>query len=397
MKRVKEGWQRQARCAAALIGASVLLALGACSGSRSTAEERRLRAVEGSDDVVVAVVWPWEARKDMLYSEGLDLALAEVNDAGGVHGRSLRLLRKDDQESVNQGRLIAQKIADDPDVVAVIGHLQSYVTVPAAAIYDAAGLVLLAPAATSAELTSKGYRRVFRLTVNDLAIGQQMADYAAAQGYRRIAVYYERSIYGRALANAFEEQLSTSEASVLARNSYDVGFHPREGALQPMLTRWRSLDLDAIFLAGQTPPAGQLVAVFRKRGFALPVLGGDAMSSPDFIKAGGDSVEGTVVATFFHPEEPRPEVQEFVAAFRKRYGVDPDASSALGYDAVRLLAHAMNQAASPAPAEVAKVLHDEAGWDGVTGNFKFDQKGELVGRHVIKGVVKNGRLEYLGK
>ena len=397
MMRLKEDWRRRARCVAALIVASGLLALAGCSRSRSTTDERRIRAVEGSGDVVVAVVWPWEARQNMLYSQGLNLAVVEVNDAGGVHRRHLRLRHEDDQEAVNQGRLIAQRLADDPDVVAVIGHLQSYVTVPAAAIYDEAGLVLLAPAATSAELTSKGYGRVFRLTVNDQATGGQMADYAVAQGYQRIAVYYERSIYGRALANAFEEQLATSDASVLARNSYDVGFRPREGALEEMLTRWRSLDLDAIFLAGQTPPAGQLVALFRKLGMELPVLGGDAMSSPDFIKAGGKAVEGTVVATFFHPEDPRPEVQKFVAAFRARYGFDPDASSALGYDAVRLLAHAMNQAASPAPAEVAEVLHDQAGWAGVTGTFKFDQKGELVGRNVIKGVVKDGRLVYLEK
>lgn len=386
----------RARGGVAFCAALLLLAAG-CGGGGSIAEQRAMRAAEGAGEVTVAAVWPWELRGDMLFSQGLDLAVSEVNAAGGIHGRSLRLVREDDRESVNQGRLVAQRLADDPEVMAVIGHLQSYVTVPAAAIYDLGGLVLLSPATTSAELTSKGYSTVFRSTVTDDVVGRQMAEHAVAQGYRRVAVYYERSIYGRALANAFEERISSSSATVVARDSYDIDFDPREGALEPMLAHWTSLGLDAVFLAGQVPSAGKLIAHFRRAGFAVPVLGGDAMSSQALITAGGDAAEGTVVTSFFHPDEPRAEVQRFVQAFQEHYGQMPDAAAALGYDAMHLLAQAMNTAPSPAPTEVARALRAVDGWTGVTGPFRFNEKGDLVDRRMIKSVVRNGRFEFLAE
>lgn len=377
--------------------AALLLLAAGCGGAGSIAEQRAMRAVEGSGEVTVAAVWPWELRGDMLFSQGLDLAVSEVNAAGGIHGRTLRLVREDDRESVNEGRLVAQRLADDPEVMAVIGHLQSYVTVPAAAIYDLGGLVLLSPATTSAELTAKGYSTVFRSTVTDAVVGRQMAEHAVAQGYRRVAVYYERSIYGRALANAFEEKISSTAATVVARDSYDIDFDPREGALEPMLAHWTSLELDAVFLAGQVPSAGKLIAHFRRAGFDVPVLGGDAMSSQALISAGGDAAEGTVVTSFFHPDEPRAEVQAFVQAFQEHFGQMPDAAAALGYDAMHLLAQAMNAAPSPAPTDVAQALRAVDGWNGVTGLFRFNEKGDLVGRRMIKSVVRNGRFEYLAE
>src|SRR5207244_3310024 len=142
------------RLIAGTSAAAAITMLAACGAWRTPAEERAIRAARARGDVVVAAVWPWALRKDLRYGEGLDLAVDEVNRGGGVNGRTLRVTRVDDRESVDEGRLAAQRIAGDPDVVAVIGHLQSYVTVHAAAVYDLSGLVLVSPASTDAELTS---------------------------------------------------------------------------------------------------------------------------------------------------------------------------------------------------------------------------------------------------
>ncbi|HWK90295.1 MAG TPA: ABC transporter substrate-binding protein, partial [Longimicrobium sp.] len=343
-----------------------------------------------------AVAWPWEARKEVRFGEGVDLAVEQVNAAGGVGGRRLRIERHDDQESVNEGRLVAQRIAQDPRVMAVIGHLQSYVSVPAASVYDLGGLLQLSPASTDAGLTSGSFPRVFRGTFTDADVGRAMADYAARRGYRRIAIYYVRTGYGRALANAFEERAVADGLAIVARASYDAGQGSGDArSLAPTLREWPQLDLDAVFLAGEVPLAGALIRQMRELGIRAPVLGGDAMSSPALITVGGPAVEGTVVASSFHPREPRPEVRRFVAEFRARYGVDPDPGSALGYDAVRLLAHAMARAGTAAPAQVAAALHGVRGWPGVTGAFTFDEHGNLSGRRSLKMVVRGGRFEYL--
>jgi branched-chain amino acid transport system substrate-binding protein len=279
-------------------------------------------------------------------------------------------------------------------VVAVIGHLQSYVTVPAAAIYEMAGVVLLAPTATDVELTKRGYTHVFRASFVDPEIGAQMADYVRKRGYKRVAILYVRTDYGRALANAFDERIADHGMTVAARQSYDPNEVVPDG-FGTLMEAWGRLELDAIFLAGEVPLAGQLIAGIRAAGLKIPILGGDAMSSPALIEGGGKATEGTVVAAIFHPDVPTPEVSRFVQQFRQRYGMDPDPSSALGYDAVHVLADAMTRARSLSGDDVATALHATHYLRGVTGPFIFGPSGDLIGRKIVKLIVKNGQFHYL--
>jgi branched-chain amino acid transport system substrate-binding protein len=369
------------------------VALGACR-SREPKAERAHRAREGGGDLVIAAAWPWELRKEIRYGEGLQMAIDEVNAAGGIGGRKLRLARFDDRESINQGRIVAQQIAADPDVVAVIGHLQSYITVQTAGVYDQAGLVLVAPTATDPKLTQLGYPRVFRATFTDGSVGRQLAELVASQQRKNVAVYYIRNDYGRNVANAFEERARQLGVAVQARNSYDPSEQASERTFDQVLGEWRSLNLDAILLAGEVPSAAIFVAQARRMGIDLPIFGGDAMSSPALMAVAGAAAEGAMVASYFNPDEPRPEVTRFNTAFTSRFGAAPDAGSALGYDCVQLLAHAMKEARSPAPEDVARALHALKGWHGVTGAFSFDEAGDAA-KPVLFSVVRRGRFEYL--
>jgi branched-chain amino acid transport system substrate-binding protein len=323
------------------------------------------------------------------------MAVAEINAAGGVLGRRIVLRKRDDHESVDEGEMVAQRLANDPDVVAVIGHLQSYVSVPASAIYDLSGLLMIAPTSTDPELTARGYPRVFRATFTDTEVGRQMAEYAARQGYERIGIYYIRSDYGRNLANAFEERASDLGLTIPVRQSYEPDDMDASDNFRAVLRGWVELGLDAIFLAGEVPSAARAIVAAREEGLSAPIMGGDAMSSGELISVAGEAAEGTVVATAFHADEPRAEVRRFTAAFEQRYGVAPDAGSALGYDVIRLLADAMQRAGTSLPDSVARVLHSLHDWRGVTGTFTFDSMGNLVGRPIAKMVVRNGAFEYL--
>lgn len=380
---------------ASIVGAALLLCLagGAC-GDRDPSEERVRRAREGTGDVVIAAAWPWELRAEIRYGDGMQLAVDEINADGGIGGRRLRLARFDDRESIDQGRIVAQQIADDPDVVAVIGHLQSYITVQAAGTYDQAGLVLVAPTATDRKLTQLGYARVFRATFTDDAIGRHLAEFVASGQRGKVAVYYIRNDYGRNVANAFEARARQLGLSVQARSSYDPSEQVSERTFDQVLTEWKALELDTIVLAGEVPSAAIFVAQARRRGITAPIVGGDAMSSPALMAVAGQAAEGMTVASFFHEDEPRPEVARFIAAFRKRYGAGPDAGSAVGYDCVRLLAHAMREAGSPVPDDIARALRALKGWNGVTGSFTFDAEGESA-KPVVLSVVRGGRFEYL--
>jgi branched-chain amino acid transport system substrate-binding protein len=370
-----------------------LLLCGACSGT-APADERVRRAAHGDGDLVIAAAWPWQRRADIHYGEGLDMAVAEVNAAGGINGRRLRLDRHDDAESHDEGAIVAQRIAANPDVVAVIGHLQSYVTVPAAPIYEHAGLVLIAPTATDPQLTTHGYHRVFRATVTDQDTGRQLADYAKRR-FHRVGICYIRNTYGRGLANAFEERANEIGLTVAARRSYELGDEIGARAFEPIIREWRSLELDAIFLAGEVPSAALFVAQARAAGLGVPIIGGDAMGAPTLMTIAGGAAEGMVVASFFHPDDPRVEVQQFGAAFRAKFSFGPDAGSALGYDAVHLLARAMKRAGSAAPDDVARALKEMPVWAGVTGPFEFDKQGGAVGKRLVLTQVHGGRFIHL--
>jgi branched-chain amino acid transport system substrate-binding protein len=341
---------------------------------------------------VVAAAWPWQRRGELRYGEGLDLAVEEINARGGIQGRQLRIVRFDDNESVNGGLRVAQEIAANPDIVAVIGHLQSFVSVPAAALYDVSGLVMVAPTATDPELTSRGYARVFRATLTDLDIGHLMADFAVRSKYRRVAIEYIRNAYGRGLANAFEERANELKIVVAGRQSYDPSEQVTERTFAPTVLEWRNLELDAIFLAGEVPSAAFFITRARAQGIHVPIFGGEALGTPELPGLAGEAAEGTIVATVFHPDQPGPEVRTFVDAFRQRYGAVPDAGSAVGYDAVRLLAAAMLHAGSVVPDDIAAALREMRDWRGVTGAFTFDEHGNIVGRPLVTTVVHGRRF-----
>jgi branched-chain amino acid transport system substrate-binding protein len=376
-----------------LIGLVLLLG-GACNGGGTPAEQRARRAVDGDGPLVIAAAWPWQRRATIRYGEGLEMAVAEVNAAGGIKGRQLRVERHDDSESLDEGTIVAQRIAANPDVVAVIGHLQSYVTVPAAPIYELGGLVLIAPTATDPELTTRGYRHVFRATFTDRDAGRQLADFAQGK-WRRAAILYIRNTYGRGLANAFEERANEIGLTVAARRSYELGDEVGARAFEPIIREWRSLELDGIFLAGEVPSAAAFVAQARAGGLDVPIVGGDAMSAPSLMEVAGPAAEGMVVASYFHPDDPRDEVMRFGEAFRARHGFPPDAGSALGYDAVHLIARAMLHAGSAAPDAVARALKEMPPWTGVTGPFQFDAHGAALGKRLVLMQVREGRFAHL--
>lgn len=366
--------------------------VSACGGAADAATQR----ARGTGDIVIGAAWPWELRGGQIhYGKGMDLAVEELNAAGGVLGRPLKLLRVDDQESVDRGRIIAQELGRNPDVVAVIGHLHSYVTVAAAPIYDLAGLPLVSATSTSPGLTRMGYGRVFRTTFNDTDVGRQMAQHALDRGYRRMVIYYARDEYGRELANAFEEHAAAKGGQVVSRESYDPNLSANPVAAEQTVSTWKSWEFDAVFIAGRDEQSAVLINELRRQGIRVPVLGSDALATPGFLEKGGAAVEGTVIATAFHPDAPDAEVRRFNQAYERRYGSRPDVGAALGYDAVRVLAQAMREAQTTEPAQVAAAMHRLTHFRGVTGAFTFDAAGNLVGMPVRKIVVRDGAFRYL--
>ncbi len=364
------------------------LALSGCE-KPPLAQQRSQYLAQSNGDVVIGVAWPLKSSKASML-DGVHLALDEINQKGGVvGGRKLKLLVRDDEASLTKGRLMAQEIANNPEVAAVIGHLNSYIAEPASQIYEHAGIVMITPGASGQRITENGRNFVFRSLPGNREQGKQIAEYALAQGYKNIAMYYIKNDYGIDLANFFEQKANEVGLTIVDRRSYTMGGDNYVNVLGD----WASfLKFDAICLIGSLPESAQIIREAREAGITVPIFGGAGLDSMQLIKLGGKMVEGTTVFSLFNVDDPREGVVQFRQNYLKKFNKLPDSSAAQGYDALHILAQAMNKANTVEPSKVATALRSTRNWQGVTGMHSFDAKGDMAGKRLFQVQVKDGKF-----
>jgi branched-chain amino acid transport system substrate-binding protein len=341
-------------------------------------------------DILIGVAWPFAVQND-LFKEGVELAAGEINARGGINGHRVRLIEKDDEQTVTGGMTVAQSFTGVSNLTAVIGHSVSFISTAAANIYEDAGIVMLSPSATAPSLTRKGYQYIFRNIPSDDEIARQLALYAAGQGHRRMVIYYFDDSYGIGLANSFEDHARKAGIEIVDRFSYYADARD----LNRLSAKWRALDFDGIFVAHYMPDGAQFMADVAQAGIEVPFFAGDAMDTPELWEVAGKAAEGTVVGTIFNARDPRQEVQSFVNSFNSKYGQMPTPYAAQGYDAVNLLALAVEEAGSSSPAAVAEKLRTFKDRPGVAGLHTFAENGDDIGDLVVKKVVRNGQFDYI--
>lgn len=339
-------------------------------------------------DIVIGVAWPFESNNS-LFREGVKLAVKEINQAGGIKGRKIQLEMKDDQASVALGMAIAQSFAQEQQVAAIIGHRNSFVSIPASRIYEEAGLLMLSPASTAPELTQNDYKFVFRNVPSDDEIAKEMATFCSQQGQKRMVIYYSEDSYGVGLANSFEDHAKKEGIKVVDRISY----YGDKKDLERLHNKWQALDFDGIFIASGMPEGAEFIADGGQVGIAVRYYAGNTMDSPLLHELGGKAAEGTVVGTIFNPDDTRMEVKSFIESFTKEYNQPPSAYSAQGYDAVKLLEAAIGQAGDADAAALADHLRGLKDLPGVAGYHSFDQHGNDVGDLVVIKTLRDGEFQ----
>ena len=170
---------------------TVLLALYGCLLPEDPAKQRAEQADEVKGDILVGAVAPWSGIDTMLW-EGIAMAVDEINEAGGLLGRKIKLIKRDDESSVEKGVLIAQEFGETSGIVAVVGHYESFVTIPASVVYQYYGILMLSTVDTDPDLTDQGFSLVFRTTPDDTVYGNRLADFCLEKNYDRFVLYLHR-------------------------------------------------------------------------------------------------------------------------------------------------------------------------------------------------------------
>jgi len=332
--------------------------------------------------VRIAAAGNWREFHGAMNKRGIDLAIEEINAAGGVRGRPIQLVAQDDSSDGTRAVTVASEFFNDATILGVVGHIESGPMVAAAKIYDQ-GLPAVATTATSPDLSGMS-PWVFRVISSDSVNGRDIASYARRLGLRRAAIIYENNSYGRGLADAFERHFG---GEIIGSNPIATD---STADFEPHVSWMRSRRPDVVFVAGTASPGIALLREARRQALSATFIGGDGWSGV----AVSPAAEGVVVATPFTARDPRDEVRRFVQAFRARYEMEPDANAALAYDATRLLAQAIEKGgvSRVAVQEWLTRRASESAYQGVTGPIQFTAGGDIVGKPFVMTRIRSGAL-----
>lgn len=369
----------------------LITSLVGCGQANDLAKARQAWAEKKGSDIVIGVAGRTQFMAESTkFLKGVYLAINEINDSGGVNGRRILLIEEDDKASTMEGTVIAQKLIDNPKVVAVIGHTSTDVSLPASTIYEKAGVVMLSPIVSNPKLTEQNYNYIFQNIPTDYEIGKEMALFAKDQGYKKIAIYYSDTVYGKSLANAFEDVAVEHHMTIIDRTRSYADEYEFERAIK----KWQAMDVDSVFVADSITGGKEFILKLKEAGIDVPILGGDGLDA-EFIEQLGEASEGATIATLYNPYDGNPRLESFNEKFQAAYGTEADVWAIQGYDSIRLLALAIEEASSSLPSDIAETLRNMETIYSLLDQVHFDQDGRIQGKSIYKKIVKNGKFEYV--
>lgn len=360
----------------------------------STAAAPAGAATSSAGPIVIGVAAPLTGNSAAFGTQirlGVLTAVATVNKAGGVNGRMVETVMKDDAGSAADAGNVATSLASDPRVMAVVGHFNSSCSNAGKEAYRQAGMVMFSPASTAVNVTKDSDGYVFRNIFTDDFQGRSLAEYAVTVlGAKKIAILFDNDDYGIGLKDSFVKratELTADTGSATAYNKDTVDFRSQ-------LTTIQGASPDAILVAGLYAQAATIAKQARELGIKAPFLGGDGVMSDEYMKLAGEAAEGAYV-TFpmlfeLAGDKAKAFRTEFIATNK---GVEPDCWAALSYDAFMMIIEGLKKDPSRAGVRTyLKTINSEAvAYDGLCGKTFFDANGDCR-KAVQFAVVKNGKF-----
>ena len=305
---------------------------------------------------------------------GAEMAVADINAAGGVNGKKLELQIGDDACDPKQATAVANKMVSDK-VVFVAGHFCSGSSIPASDIYKEAKILQITPASTNIKLTddafTKGNKTVFRTCGRDDVQGATVGAYILKNMKdAKVAVLHDKSPYGKGVADETKKALNKGglkEAMYEAYNDTDKDF-------TALINKMKQAKIDIIVLGGYHTAGALIIKQSREQGLGAKMVGFDSLETAEFAQLGGAATDGVLMS--FPPKvEDDPKNAALVKKFRDaKY--NPEGYTLFSYAAVKVWADAANKAKSTDSAAVATALRGGK-FDSAVGVLEFDQKGDI--------------------
>jgi branched-chain amino acid transport system substrate-binding protein len=348
---------------------------------------------------------------------GIEMALEEANKAGGIEGIPIRIVVEDDQSKPEEAATAVKKLINQDKVILVLGEVASSRTLAGAPICQEAKVPIITPSSTNPKVTQIG-DYVFRVCFIDPFQGEVMAKFARnTLKVSKAAILKDiKNDYSVGLAQFFSETFTALGGQIIAEESYAEG----DIEFRAQLTAIKAKDPDVIFIPGYYTEIGLIARQARDLGINVPLIGGDGWDSPRLVEIGGKALENTYYSNHYTPEDPRPEIQKFIAEYRAKYNEVPDAMAPLGYDAARIAFDAIKRSGILEPQNIkeAYIENPKAGslmeavntiknrqlirdaiartkdFPGVTGMITIDENRNAKKSAVVVKI-EDGKVKYV--
>ncbi|RWO41261.1 branched-chain amino acid ABC transporter substrate-binding protein [Mesorhizobium sp.] len=340
-------------------------------------------------EVLIGVAGPMTGKLEWTGTQlkrGAEVAVADINTAGGVLGEPVRLITVDDFCDPKQAVAAAQKLVAD-GVVFVVGHYCSGASIPASEVYEAAGILQISPSSTNPMLTEQGRANVFRVCSRDDAQGFEAGNYLADHwSDKKIAILHDNTTYGKGLADETRKQLNKRGVT----ESIYEGYTPGKDDYSAEISTLQGAHIAVLYMGGYHTEAALMVRAARDRGYSVQLISGDDTATEAFGLIAGPAAEGTLF-TFVPDPRRNAEAATVVERFRAE-NFEPDSWTLHSYGAAQTWAQAVEKAGS---LELQAVIASLRGnqFDTVLGRMDFDNKGDLTVQSWVWYVWKGG--EYV--
>ena len=321
-------------------------------------------------------------------NNGVKLAVQEINKAGGVDGKKIELITKDNKSENAEASTAATNLAIQSQVNAMIGPATSGAVAAASLNAQKTGVPLLTPSGTQDDLTLDtvdGVKKyVFRTTFQDSFQGQVLAQYAYSNlNAKKVVLYYDNSSdYAKGIAEEFKKKYQGDIVTTATFASGDKDF-------QSALTKIKNLDYDAIVMPGYYTETGIITKQARDMGISVPILGPDGFNDDSFADLAGKANANSVyyVSGYSTKTALSGKANDFIKAYKAKYGSEPNMFAALSYDSVYMIAKAAEGAKTSI--DIANNLAELKDFDGVTGKMTIDKKHNPI-KTALMVIMKDG-------
>ena len=323
--------------------------------------------------------------------KGVLLAVEEINAKGGVLGRQLEYHVEDIQSKQGESATAVKKLISREKVVVVLGGNPSANSLEAGPICQNAKIPMMAISSTNPKVTEIG-DQIFRICFIDPFQGAVLAKFAKETLHaNRVALLTSvNSPYSVGLSSVMRDRFTALGGEIVAEQRHNEG----DKDFRAQLTAIKAAKPDVIAATGFYSEAALICKQARDLGLTIPVIGGDGWEAPQLVELGGPAVEGTYYCTYFSADNQEPVVQSFVQRYKKRWSNEvPEGVSALGYDAMYLIADAMKRAHVTSGPKLRDAIAATKDFSGVTGKTTIDENRNSA-KTAVMLVVKHGRSEF---